>query len=240
MSKAASFARREWSPLYRTVRAAVAARGGRAVPLTLASVSLIALFQLVQNQSRGHGFVRAQDPLWLALLRTPLSLFVPALDLPVWGSLAQVLLVFGIAEIVLGRPGTLVVAYVCTLAGTLYARLGITLGPGDVLGLPASDAQVVDTGPSAAVAGLTVCVCVSTRAWSTGASVIVAMVVEVIAGPGLASREHLAAIGAAIALCSLVALRRRRRASGVGGGGGGGGGESKGGAGRSGAPPVGT
>ncbi|MFI1889315.1 hypothetical protein [Streptomyces jumonjinensis] len=257
MNTAASFARREWGPLYTTVRSAVAARGWRAVPLTLASVSLIVLFQSVQNQSWGHGFVqdvgfvRARDPLWLALLRTPLSLFVPALDLPVWGALAQVLLVFGIAEIVLGRPGTLVVAYVCTLAGMLYARLGIALGPGSALGLPASDAQIVDTGPSAAVVGLVVCVCVSTRAWLTGASLIVAMVVEVIVEPNLAGKEHLVAIGAALALCALVALRRRRRASVVGGGGGegsvGGGigegegeGESEGGAGRSGAPPVGT
>ena len=32
---------------------------------------------------QGAGTVRAADPLWLALLRAPLSLFVPALDLPV-------------------------------------------------------------------------------------------------------------------------------------------------------------
>lgn len=159
---------------------------------------------------------------------------MPALDLSVWGSLAQVLLVFGIAEITLGRPRTLVVAYLCTLAGALYARLGIALGPGGVLGLPASDAQVVDTGPSATVVGLVVCVCVSTGAWFTGALVIVAMVVEVIAEPKLAGREHLVAIGAALALCVLVALRRRASVVGSGGG------VSEGGAGRSGAPPVGT
>ncbi|GAA3237242.1 hypothetical protein GCM10020256_56560 [Streptomyces thermocoprophilus] len=59
--------------------------------MTLAAVCLTAVIQLVQNQSWGYrpvqnlGAVRAEDPLWSALLRTPLSLFVPALDLPVWG-----------------------------------------------------------------------------------------------------------------------------------------------------------
>ncbi|MFE9068237.1 hypothetical protein [Streptomyces violaceusniger] len=35
MNTTASFARSEWGPLYTTVRAAVAARGWRVVPLTL-------------------------------------------------------------------------------------------------------------------------------------------------------------------------------------------------------------
>lgn len=110
--------------------------------MTLGAVCLTALFQLVQNQSWGFGpvrnlgFVKADDPLWLALLRTPLSLFVPALDLPVWGALAQVLLVFGIAEITLGRWRTLVIAYVSTLAGTTYARIGVSLDPEGLFGLP--------------------------------------------------------------------------------------------------------
>ncbi|MFJ6808444.1 hypothetical protein ACIQRK_20860 [Streptomyces anulatus] len=217
MNRLAFFARREWGPLYSTVRAALAARGWRAISLTLVSVALIVLLQFFQNESWGHGFVRdigfvrARDPLWLALLRTPLSLFVPALDLPVWGSLAQVLLVFGIAEITLGRAETFLVAYVCTLAGTLYARLGVAVGPGALIGLPASDALVVDTGPSAAVVGLVVCVCLRMRAWFTGALVIVAMTIEVIALPNLAGREHLVAIGAALALSGLLTLRRARR-----------------------------
>ncbi|MFJ5093694.1 hypothetical protein [Streptomyces sp. NPDC088557] len=211
------FARREWGPLFGTVRAALVTRGWRAVPMTLTAVCLTALFQLVQNQDWGYrpvqaiGSVRAEDPLWLSLLRTPFSLFVPALDLPVWGALAQILLVFGIAEICLGRWRTLAVAYLATLAGTLYARLGIALGPDGPLGLPASDAQVVDTGPSAAVVGLAVYVCWRLRARWTGALVVLAMVVEVIVKPNLAGKEHLAAIAAVLVL---IAVRRgwdRRR-----------------------------
>ncbi|GGY53340.1 hypothetical protein [Streptomyces omiyaensis] len=216
------FARREWGPLCGTLRREAAGRGWRAVPLTLAAVCLTALFHFAQNQDWGYGpvqavgAVRAEDPLWLALLRTPLSLFVPALDLPVWGALAQVLLVFGIAELCLGRRRTLGIAYLATLCGTLYARVGIALGPGTPFGLPASDAQVVDTGPSAAVVGLAVYVCWRLRAYWTGAAVVVAMVVEVIVKPNLAGKEHLAAIAGVLALMGWQALRGRRQDGGVG------------------------
>ncbi|MFE0644457.1 hypothetical protein ACFW2Y_23020 [Streptomyces sp. NPDC058877] len=216
------FARREWGPLFDTVRTALVTRGWRAVPLTLTAVGLTALFQVVQNQDWGYrpvqaiGSVRAEDPLWAALLRTPLSLFVPALDLPVWGALAQVLLVFGIAEIRIGRWRTLGLAYLATLAGTLYARLGIALGPDGPLGLPATDARVVDTGPSAAVVGLAVYVCWRCGARWTGTLVVVAMVVEVLVKPNLAGKEHLAAIIAVLALIAVLGRRGRHQAGGVG------------------------
>ncbi|MET9434657.1 hypothetical protein [Streptomyces sp. NPDC006551] len=211
------FARREWGSLFTTVRTALVARRWRAIPMTLAAICLTAAFQLVQNQEWGYqpvqnvGSVRAEEPLWLALLRTPLSLFVPALDLPVWGALAQILLVFGIAEICLGRWRTLGIAYLATLAGTLYARIGIALGPENPLGLPASDARVVDTGPSAAVVGLAVFVCWRHRARWTGALVVVAMVVEILVKNNLAGKEHLAAIAAVLALVACVAWWERRQ-----------------------------
>ncbi|GHG36175.1 hypothetical protein [Streptomyces hydrogenans] len=209
------FARREWGPLSATLRRELTARRLRAVPLTLTAVCLTAAFQFVQNQDWGYGpvqaigAVRAEDPLWLALLRTPLSLFVPALDLPVWGALAQVLLVFGIAELCLGRWPTLGIAYLATLCGTLYARVGIALGPGTPFGLLASDAQVVDTGPSAAVVGLAVYVCWRQRAYGTGAAVVVAMVIEVVVKPNLAGKEHLAAIAGVLALIAVRSWRGR-------------------------------
>lgn len=217
-------ARTEWGPLYATVREGVVERRWRAAPMTPAAVCLTALFQYVQNQPWGYQFVqnigsvRAEDPLWLALLRTPLSLFVPALDLPVWGALAQILLVFGIAEICLGSWRTLAIGYAATLAGTLYARVGIAWGPGNPLGLPASDARVVDTGPSAAVVGLAVYVCWRYRAWFTAGLVIAVMVVEVVVKNNLAGKEHLAAIAAVLVLCvcSAVLQRRGRDSSGSG------------------------
>ncbi|MEV3990827.1 hypothetical protein AB0J57_18145 [Streptomyces sp. NPDC049837] len=242
------FARREWGTLYAAVRTALVTRKWRAVAMTLGAVCLTGVFQVVQNQPWGYGLVqsigsvRAEDPLWLALLRTPLSLFVPALDLPVWGALAQILLVFGIAEICLGRPLTLLVAYAATLAGTMYARLGIALGPDAPLGLglPASDARVVDTGPSAAVVGLAVFVCWRHRAWVTGGLVVVAMVVEVLVKCNLAGKEHLAAIAAVLVVCAVLSWRQRR--SGPSSGGRSSGGRSSGGwrkgSTRSGAPAI--
>ncbi|WP_425581562.1 hypothetical protein [Streptomyces stramineus] len=184
--------------------------------MTLSAVALTSAFQIVQNQPWGFepvqklGSVQAQLPWWLALLRTPLSLFVPALDLPVWGALAQVLLVFGVAEICLGRWRTLAIAYVATLAGTMYARLAIHIGPDSPFGLPAEAAKVVDTGPSAAVVGLAVYVAWRYRAWLTCAFVVVAMVVEVFVKPNLAGKEHVAAVAAMLALCVADEVRRRR------------------------------
>ncbi|WP_416978630.1 hypothetical protein [Streptomyces sp. T028] len=201
--RVARWARAEWGPLYGDVREVLVERRWRAAPMTLAAVCLTSAIQVMQNQPWGYqpvqdlGAVRAQDPLWLALLRTPLSLFVPALDLPVWGALAQILLVFGLAEICLGRRRTLAVAYTATLAGTLYARAGIALGC-----LPASDAAVVDTGPSAAVVGLAVYLGHHYRAYVTAGAVIAAIVLEVLLKSNLAGKEHLAAMAAVALLCA--------------------------------------
>jgi len=217
MKRVARWARAEWGPLYVTVRAHVLRRRWRAVPLAMTAVCLTLTLHVVHNQPWGYdvvqdvGAVRAADPLWLALLRTPLSLFVPALDLPVWGALVQILFVFGIAEICLGRWRTLALAYAATLAGTLYARVGIWLGPDSPFGLPASDALVVDTGPSAAVVGLAVFLGWRYRAYVTAGVVIAAMVVEVLLKDNLAGKEHLAAIAAVLALCGVSALRHRHR-----------------------------
>ncbi len=215
--RAAALARREGGPLYAAVRRGLAARRLRAVPVTLAAVGLTGACYLLQHTPaglglvRGAGFVRAEDPLWLALLRTPLSLFVPALDLPVWGALAQILVVFGIAEIAVGRRALLGVAYLSTLAGSAYARIGVALGPDALLGLPAADARIADTGPSAAVVGVALWVCYRYRARLTGAAVVAAMAVEAAVKPNLAGKEHLAAIAAALVLCAGDALRQRRR-----------------------------
>lgn len=202
--------------MYLAVRGTVTERRWRAAPMTVGAVCLTGLTQVVQNQSWGYrivqdlGAVRAEDPLWSALLRTPLSLFVPALDLPVWGALAQVLIAFGIAEMCLGRWRTLVVAYVATLAGTLYARVAIAVGPDSPFGLPASDARVVDTGPSAAVVGLAVFLGRRYGAYVTAGVVIAAMVAEVALKPNLAGKEHLAAIAAVLVLCGVSTVRQRR------------------------------
>ncbi|MFE7118015.1 hypothetical protein ACFU99_21620, partial [Streptomyces sp. NPDC057654] len=210
-------ARAEWGPLLGTLFETLARRRLRALPMTLAAVLLTAVFQVVQNEPWGFepiqriGSVQARLPWWLALLRTPLSLFVPALDLPIWGALAQLLVAFGIAEICLGRRCTLAIAYLATLAGTVYARLAIQIGPDSAFGLPAQAAKVVDTGPSAAVVGIAVYVTWRYRAWLTCAVVVVAMSAEALIKPNLAGKEHLAAITAMLVVCGFGEVRRRRK-----------------------------
>ncbi|MET8945560.1 hypothetical protein ABZX30_18710 [Streptomyces sp. NPDC004542] len=216
MTPLARWARAEWGPLYGTVRGSLRERRLRAVPMTAGAVCLTAVVQLVQNQSWGYrpvqamGAVRAADPLWLALLRTPLSLFVPALDLPVWGALVQILCVSGLAEVCLGRRRTLAVAYLATLAGTLYARVGIALGPHHLLGLPGTDAQVVDTGPSAAVVGLAVYLGRRYGAHVTAGGVAAAILAEALLKENLAGKEHLAALAVVALLCAAEAALGRR------------------------------
>ena len=200
----------EWGTLYLTVRGAVARKRFAAFPLATVATFLILLFSIVQHLPGGErfvnhiGVVRASLPLDLSLLRTPLSLYVPALDLPVWGALAQVFVVFAIAEVVLGRRMTLVVAYACTLAGTLFARVGVAIGPGHLFGFPKWVAYVRDTGPSAAVVALAICIAFRTRAWFTAPLVVVLMVGEAVVLPNLAGLEHVVAVITALLIAVSV------------------------------------
>ncbi|WP_157537884.1 hypothetical protein [Kitasatospora azatica] len=186
----------------------MARRKFASIPLATAATFLILLFSIVQHLPHGErfvnqiGVVKAALPLDVSLLRTPLSLYVPALDLPVWGALAQVLLVFGVAEIVLGRKVTLFVAYACTLAGTVFARIGVSIGPDHLFGFPSYVAHYRDTGPSAAVVALAVCIAWRTRAWFTGAIVVGAMITEAVVLPNLAGLEHVVAIVTALLIAA--------------------------------------
>jgi hypothetical protein len=209
--------RGEWHRLTAVPVRELRSRGLRAVPLTLCTVLLTFGFWLAWRTGWGSdaarilGGVSAGIPLPLALVRTPVSLFVPAPDLPVWGALLQVLLLFGLAELALGRRRMVVVAYVATLCGTLAARAMVAIGPGHVLGLDARHADVLDTGPSAAVVGLVVCVAVVRRAPILFVGVWALMIAEVAVKPNLAGREHVAALtGVTVVTAASLAWRRRR------------------------------
>ncbi|MGA4543079.1 hypothetical protein ACPA54_24120 [Uniformispora flossi] len=164
----------------------------------------------------GHDFVRiiggvqASLPLPISLLRTPISLYVPAINLPVWAGLTQLFIAFALAQLTLGWKRTLLIAYLATLAGTMTARVMVWLGPHHVLGLPHSAAYVLDTGPSAAVVGLFSYISVVKRAPVLFSLTSLSMIVESVAVPNLAGREHLIAIGAAMVL-GFVRLFRESR-----------------------------
>lgn len=210
--------RAEWYGIVVDPVRALRRRGPAGLLLALVACAGVIFFHALAQRPAGAdavrilGGVQGDLPLWLALLRTPVSLYVPALDLPVWAGITQLFLAFALAEVTLGRARTLAIAYATTLAGTLTARVMIAMGPGWWgLGLPPEAGQVLDTGPSAAVVGLFTYLSVIKRApvvfTLTGGS----MVWESIVKPNLAGREHLIAVAAAIVLGLLHGRGRRLR-----------------------------
>ncbi|MEU1164450.1 hypothetical protein ABZ372_29235 [Streptomyces sp. NPDC005921] len=210
-ARAARFVRRtlrdEWHSIVVEPVRQLVRRGLSGVVLAFVAAFGVIFFHGIAQHPFGRrmvwhlGGVTADLPLWLSLLRTPVSLYVPALDLPVWAGITQLFLAFALAELALGRARTLAVAYLTTLAGTMTARVMVALGPGWWgFGLPPEAGRILDTGPSAAVVGLFTYLAVVRRApvvfTLTGGS----MVWESIAVPNLAGREHLIAVAAAVVL----------------------------------------
>lgn len=205
----------------RPVLTRLRAQGWRAAPFALCSSALVTAFALLQHTNAGWSFVEHVAavyqalPIWLIVLRLPLSMFAPAPDLPAWGAVAQVLVVFAAAEIQLGRWRTLLVA-VCTNAlTTLSARLMWWAGAMLGVGTPQIDAYELDTGPSTVVVALAVYVLLRRRAYLLASATAGAMALETVLLPNLAGREHLVAIGLGAAAFILgdrlpVALRDRR------------------------------
>ena len=182
------------------VWAAWRARGLAAFPVALASTTLIAAFALLQHTAAGWWLVSHLAgvyqalPLWEILVRLPLSAFAPAPDLPVWGALIQVLLVFALAEIHLGAGRTVVTAVCVNALTTLSSRVMILIGFHYLVGTPQVDAYVLDTGPSTIVVALCVYVALEVRTYLLMAVTCATMLGEVGVLPTLAGREHLVAI----------------------------------------------
>ncbi|MGW4272802.1 hypothetical protein ACWEGQ_10665, partial [Streptomyces seoulensis] len=213
--------RGEWHAMVVDPVRRLARRGLSGLLLAFVAAFGVIFFHAIAQHPRGEtvvrltGGVQADLPLWQALLRTPVSLYVPALDLPVWAGITQLFLAFALAELTLGRRRTLFISYATTLAGTLTVRVMLAAGPGWWgFGLPPEIGHVLDTGPSAAVVGLFTYLAVVRRApvvfFLTGGS----MVVESVLKPNLAGREHLIAVATALVLALIDerawrVLRRR-------------------------------
>ncbi|WP_328319698.1 hypothetical protein [Streptomyces sp. NBC_00388] len=190
-------------------------RGAPGVALgVLAVLSVIVVHELLRTHAgalaiRLTGEVRGDLPLPLVLLRTPVSLVLADPGLPVWAGLPRLFLAVALAELLIGRGRTLLIACGTSLAGTLGARAMIALGHGP-LGLPPGTAHVLDTGPSAAVAGLFAYLAVVRRAPVFGVLTSGVIVVQSVLRPNLAGREHLLAVGLAVVAGALVSVRSRR------------------------------
>ncbi|MGN5381653.1 hypothetical protein ACQ4WX_44885 [Streptomyces lasalocidi] len=114
--------RGEWYAIVVEPVRRLARRGLSGLLLAFVAAFGVIFFQAVAQHPLGRlwvtrlGGVKADLPLWLSLLRTPVSLYVPALDLPVWAGITQLFLAFAWAELTLGRARTLAISYITTLA----------------------------------------------------------------------------------------------------------------------------
>ena len=199
---------------------ALRADGLRAFPLTLTCTALIGLLALVQHTTSGWWAVEHMAgvyqalPLPLILLRLPLSMFAPAPDLPAWGAMAQVLIVFGFSEIHLGRARTLITAVCVNGLTTVSARIMVIVGLHLSIGTPQVDQYELDTGPSTVVVALSVYVALVRRAYILLTITAAAMAGEAVVLPNLAGREHLVALALGVAAYLIgerVLPRRTRR-----------------------------
>jgi len=156
---------------------------------------------------------RDSDPLpwWLAKL--PGSLVAPARDLPVWGSLVQLAVVFGIAEAAVGRRLALLTALAGHVVSTVATRVCLLIGPGHLLGLPPAVGRVLDTGPSGATVALTAYLTIVLRCPVLGTLAAGGLAVASLAHSDLAAREHITAwlVGAACGVVHLIVLRHATR-----------------------------
>lgn len=140
------------------------------------------------------GTVHASLPLHTELLRLPMSFFLPTPYLPEWGAVAQLLVVIGLGELILGRWFTVAMAVIAQGVSTLTARELIDGGHGAVIGLPISLSHVLDTGPSAATVAVGVCLLIAVRAHWCTAILCASLAIAALVAPGLDGTEHSVAL----------------------------------------------
>ena len=205
--------RRYWRLLVGELRALVTdslgawRSGGRpwfAVVACLLSAAVAALWREPHGRAvmMNVGDAYARQPLGAELARVPGSVFVPTFDLPWWGAIVQLAAVLGVAEILMGRRGLTVVGGLGQLASTMLARVMVTYGAAVPLGLPLSQAGVVDTGPSGITTAVGVWLLARRRGYATLSAVIVVLTVAAVVQPNIDGREHATAmlVGLAIAV----------------------------------------
>jgi hypothetical protein len=184
-----------------------------AFPIALTCTVLIGLFALIQHTTAGWWVVEHVAgvyqalPLHLILLRLPLSMLAPAPDLPAWGAMLQVLVVFALSEVHLGRLRTLITAVCVNGLTTVSARIMVIVGLHLAIGTPQVDQYELDTGPSTVVVALCIYIGLKCRAYLVLAITAAAMTAEAVALPNLAGREHLVALGLGVA-AYLIGERR--------------------------------
>ncbi len=179
------------------------------------SVMTVLVSVFLHNPDLGHsmwrwGDVYASLPLGTELSRIPMSFLLPTPYLPIWGAAAQVLVVIGIGEMVLGRWLVVWVAVVGHVCATLTTRLVIEFGQGTAFALHPELARALDTGPSAAVTAVGACLLVSLRLHRLVFLLCGALIVSAIVAPGIDGQEHLVALACGLAFGVMDRYRHRQ------------------------------
>jgi hypothetical protein len=197
-----------------------AARGVVGYLLTVVVVALIVLMWALDH-TVARTFVaaccgeRVGAPVSSALLKLPGSLVAPAALLPVWGSVVQVVLAFGLAEAAVGALRTLAVAATSHVVATMAGRYFVWYAPVALGGLAPSWRSALDTGPSAATVGVAVYLAIVLGCGRIGGALVLTVVIAFAARSDLAGREHLVAVvvGAGCAAVQLLAYRWSARSA---------------------------
>jgi hypothetical protein len=159
-----------------------------------AAVVVVGLALAFRTRS-GHGVVvayaitRPGDPLYLTLGKLPLSMFAPAALLPFWFAIAQVAVVYSLAQALVGVRATMLVALSGHALATVTAYLWILTGP--PIGVGHRYDHFPDAGPSVAVVSLLAYIAVSRRVSWLAIGMITYHAIEVGVFNGLSQREHL-------------------------------------------------
>jgi hypothetical protein len=205
----------EAAALWRSAKAAMATGRRPWAAMCAALLSLSAatayLWPSSRHAVRVAGGVRADLPWWEELVRLPGSAFLPTSDLPLAGAVAQLLIVVGLAELVVGRRHAVVAAAGGQVASSLAARAMIIAHAVTVVGLPASQAGVLDTGPSGITTAAGGWLLARTRSYWCLSALSIAMVCAAVLQQNLDGREHLIALVCGIAAATAPRTRTRLR-----------------------------
>ncbi len=167
---------------------------GIAMAVSSAVVASFLHFHVLHPELWRSGDVYAALPLTSELVRLPMSLFLPTSYLPLWAACAQLLVVIGLGELILGRWLTIIVASIGHVGSTLLARLLLESVHGHIFGMTPALAHVLDTGPSAATTAVGACLLVTLRMNRCALLLSVGLVAAALFAPGVDGVEHTSAL----------------------------------------------
>jgi hypothetical protein len=177
-------------------RLASGARPWLGITATMAAaiVTIFLHFHIFGAELWRSGDVYAALPLTSELARLPLSLLFPTAYLPLWAACAQLLVVIGLGELMLGRWLTIIVAMGGHVGSTLFARVLMDSLHRPIFDLTPALAHVLDTGPSAATTAVGACLLISVKMNRCVLLLSVGLVVAALIAPGVDGFEHATAL----------------------------------------------